>query len=132
MVLAPRGHRTGHSARQHNAGGIGDITGFVIDDLVTGIEQRPQGDIDGFRNADGNQHFAQGLVAHAKMALHVVRNGTPQPRQTEIGTVAGAALFQRVDGGFTDVPRRGEVRLPDAKGDHVPHGLDDFKKVPDA
>ena len=66
------------------------------------------------------------------MALHVVRDRATQAREAQIGTVPRAAFLQRVDGGLADVPRRGEIRLADTEGNHVPHGLDDFEKIADA
>ena len=42
------------------------------------------------------------------------------------------ALFQRVNGGLADVPRRDEVGFADAERNHVLHLRDDFEKVADA
>ena len=52
--------------------------------------------------------------------------------EAEIGSVAGPAPFQRVNGRLANVPGRDKIRLPHAEGDDILHALDDVKKIADA
>ena len=59
-------------------------------------------------------------------------DGAAQFDQAEVRGVMRLALFQRVDGGFADVPGRVEIRLADAERDDVLHRLDDVEEIADA
>ena len=125
-------HRHRHGVGQHDAGRVGDITRFVIDHLVAGVEQRAQRDVDGFGNADGDEHLACGIIGHAEESIDVAGDGFAQREQAEIGGVGRLAFFQRVNGGLADVPWRDEVRFADAERDHVVAALHEFEEVADA
>ena len=125
-------HGGSYAVGHIDAGGIGDITGFVIKNLVPRIQNGTESEIYGFAYAYRHQHFAQGVVVDMEESVHVFDDGTAQGFQPIVGSVGGVPLFQGVNGRFPYVPRRHEVRLPYAQGDDIRASRDQVKKFPDA
>jgi hypothetical protein len=104
----------------------------VIDDFVTGVEQGAESEVDGLGDAHGDEDLGEGFVGDAEVFADIIGDGAAEAGEAEIRGVAGAAALEGEDGGFADVPGRGEVRLADAERDDIVHGLDDFEEVADA
>jgi galactose-1-phosphate uridylyltransferase len=72
------------------------------------------------------------MVADGIIFLGIFADGAAQFDRAEVRGVVRLALFERVNAGLADVPRRVKIRLADAERNHVLHLGDDFKKVADA
>ncbi len=72
------------------------------------------------------------MVGRAEVLGHVTTDGLAQFQQTEVGGVARLAAFECKDGGFANVPRRGEIRLAHAQRNDFRPTLDQFKKFTNA
>ena len=132
LVLALRLDGDGHAVREGDQGAVRDVAGLVINDLVAGVGDGADGEVEGFADADGDQDFIGRVVHAAEFLFHIGGEGLAQLEQAEVGGVAGRAALQGVDGVFADVPGGGEVRLADAQRDHVLHRADDVEEVADA
>jgi len=132
FILGAGRDRDRLASGQRDARAVGDITWLVVEHLVARIEQGAQGEIDSLGDAHGDDDFVMGVVGDGEILLHILGNRAAQAWIAEIGGVAGAALFQGIDGGLADMPRRDKVGLTDTEGDDPLHRLDDFKKVADS
>ena len=132
LVPALRLDGDGHAVSEGDEGAVRDVAGLVVDDLVAGIGDGADGEVERLADADGDEDFIGRVVHAAELPLHVGGEGLAQLEQAEVGGVAGRAALQRVDGVFADVPGGGEVRLADAQRDHVLHRADDVEEVADA
>ena len=104
----------------------------MVEHFVAGIQQRPQGQIDRFGDADRNEDFGERFIGNLKMPTHIVGDRAAKPGQPEIRGVASASALQGENRRLANVPRRREIRLPDAQRDDIVHRLDDFEKVANA
>ncbi len=77
-LICACGDSTRDAASHDDAGGIGNITGLVINDLVSLVQERPQGQINRFSNTDGPEALRKGFVADAKVFLDVVRDAAAE------------------------------------------------------
>ena len=100
---------------------IGDIARLVIKNLVAGIHNRPQRDVERFADANGHEDFRLRIVLNVKIVRDISADGLAQFQQAEIGCVTGLAVFERIDRGFPDVPRRREARLTNPERDDILH-----------
>ena len=66
------------------------------------------------------------------MPTHIVGDRAAQSREPKIRGVASASALQGENRRLANVPRRREIRLPDAQRDDIVHRLDDFEKVANA
>ena len=134
VVLGVSGHRQCLAMRQADAGMVGHVTGLVIHHLVPRIEKRAEGQVEGLRNADRHDHLVFGTVVHAEGLGHITGDLLAQLGRAEIRGVKGAPLFETVDGGFADVPGRGEIGFADAERNDLLafHFGHEFKKVANA
>ena len=118
--------------RENDRRRVRDVTGLVVQHLVARIDHRAQGQVQRLAHADGDEDFVLRVVGSLERLLHVARELLAQLEQAQVGRVVRRAPFQREERGFADVPRRIEVRLPDAETDDVLHRADDVEEVPDA
>ena len=100
--------------------------------LVAGIQQRTKSDVERLADADGDENFILGPVTDIEILFNVTVDGAAQFDEAEVRSVMRFAFFERVNGGFADVPGGVEIRFADAERNHVLHLRDDFKKVADA
>ena len=63
---------------------------------------------------------------------HTCLGTLAQLRQARVGRVGRVPALEGVDPGFAHPPRRDEIRLPDAEGDHVVALGGDVEELPDA
>ena len=77
-ILFGRFHRHGPTVGQHDARTVGNIAGFVKNHFVTGIEQRPQGQVDRLGNAHRHQHFGRRSVGDFEKLRDVAGDGFAQ------------------------------------------------------
>ena len=101
------------------------------DDLVAGVDRRPQGEVDGLRRADGDEDLAGRVVADAVAALEVVGDRLPQLERAVVARVVGPLGAEARDPGLDDLGRRGEVGLPHPEADDVLHRRRDVEEAPD-
>ena len=122
------GDAAGHLSERPVAheGGHGD------DDLVPGIHQDPDRQVDGLTAAHSDQDLVGVVVFQVKAAAEIVGDLPPQFQHTGIGGILGVAPLQRVDACVPDVPGGDKIGLTDAQGDGVCHLLQDIKKLADA
>ena len=124
-------HRDRHAVCHPDFGVIGDIAGFVVDDLVARIRDRADCQVQRLADADRDDAFMHRIIFHLVIFRHIVADGFAQREQAQIGGVARMAAFQRVDRPLPDRPRRDEIRFSDSEGDHIVHRVDQFEKVAD-
>ena len=74
--LAGYWHR--HRMSQHHAGGVADVARLVVNDFITGVEHRPQSQVQSLAHTDRHQDLRLRIVADAEMLLDVVRNALAQ------------------------------------------------------
>ena len=86
----------------------------MINDFITGIQQRAQGEVDGLTNAHGDQHFFFRNVVNMEKLAHILGDRFAQGEQAEVRGVAGLTFFQRINRRLTDVPWGSEIRLAHA------------------
>jgi hypothetical protein len=98
--------------RERDARMITDVTRLVEHHLVARIHERAESDIQRLTHADGHKNFVLGAVADVKILFNVAIDGAAQFDEAEVRGVMRFALFQRVNGGLADVPRRIEVGSP--------------------
>ena len=132
LLLGTGGHGHGNAASQQDAGAVGDIAGLVVEDLVAGIEQGAERDVDGLGDTHGDDDFVVGVVGDGEMLLDVGGDRPAKARRAEIGRIAGVSLFERIDRRLADVPRGDKIRLADPQRDDLLHRLDDLKEVADS
>ena len=93
----------------------------MIKDLVAGIDDGPQGDVEAFANANGHEDFRFRVVVDVIGLLQVRADGLAELDQAEIGSVIGAPAFQRENRRFANMPRRDETRFANAEGHDIIH-----------
>ena len=125
-------NRNRNAVRHPHFRRVGDETGFRIQHLVTGVEERPHGDIERFTDADGDDAFIFGTVRNVIIVAHITADFPAQRRRSKIRSIAGMTFFQRKNTGFPDGPRRHEIRLADTETDHIVHRIDEIEKAPDS
>ena len=121
-------HAVCHADLRH----IGNVAGFVENDLIAGGGNGTDHQVQRLADANGDQAFALGIVLHPVVPCQIVADRFTQGESPQIACVAGSALFQRKKGTFADRPRRHEIRFPHAQRDHILHGADDIKKLADS
>ena len=104
----------------------------MVEHFVAGIQQRPQGQIDRFGDTDRNEDFGERFIGNLKMPTHIVGDRAAKSREPEVRGVSSATSLQRENRRLANVPRRREIRLPDAQRNNIIHRLDDFEKVANA
>ena len=104
-----------HAVSHFDAGAVGDVAGFVIDDFIAGVEDGAEGDVEGFGDANGDEDLGFGVVADVEELIDVIGDGDTKAFESEIGGVAGLAAFERFDGGVTNGPGGRFVGLADAE-----------------
>ena len=129
LVFRTGGDRHGNAVGEDDARVVAHITRLVVEHFIAGIQDGAQGQVDRLGNANGHDHLGLRIIRNAEMFLDVFGDGGAQGGCAEVGSVARAALFQGVNGGFADVPGRVEVWLANAKRDDVRHALHDLKEV---
>ena len=132
LVLRLQLHIHRHAARHLGEGAVAHERGHGHDDLVAGIEQTAQGQVDGLAAAHGDQDLLGVVVVQVKAAAEIVGDLPPQLQHTGVGGVLGVAPLQGVDTRVPDVPGGDKVGLTDAQGDGVGHLLQDVEKLADA
>ena len=130
-VLLPGRHADRGSAGENNAGGIRNIAGFRNQRFIAGGKKRPQGDINGFGRADGDQNLVLGAVLDAKPPVQIQGDFPSQLRKAAVGRILGFPVHNRVDSRVADMVRGFEVGLADAEGDGILHGGSHVKEPPD-
>ena len=114
---------------QNHAGRVTNIARLVVNDFITGVEHRPQSQVQSLAHTDRHQDLRLRIVADAEVLLDVVRNALAQFQQTQVGSVLGATPFQRVNRRLTNVPRGGEIWLSDPQRNDARGVLDEFEEV---
>ena len=132
LILGACGHGHRDTAGQQDAGAVGDVARFVVEDLVARIEKGAEGQVDCLGDTDGDDDLVVRIVADREVTLHVGGDGATEARGTEVGGVAGATLFQRVNRRLPDMPRGDKVGFADAEGDDLLHRLNDLEEVADS
>src|SRR5687767_15454750 len=97
--------------RHRDAWRIADVTRFVINNFVARVRHGAKGDVHRFADADRNDDLVLRMIVDVKFLRDMAGDHFTQPQETKVGSVARFSTFQRVNGGFPDVPRRDEVRL---------------------
>ncbi len=110
---------------------IGDKGRCRDDDLVPWIEHGGQGQVEGLRDTDGHQELGLRIVANTILPLQVIGKSNAQLQDAGIGSVLGIPSLQRAKAGLENGIGCGEIRLPDAEGDHVVHRGGDIEESPD-
>src|SRR5215210_5836617 len=67
VVFRKGRHRDWNAVREHNARTVADVTWLVVEHLFTKVEQRAQGEIDGFGNAYRDDDLARRVVDDAEV-----------------------------------------------------------------
>ena len=132
LVLLMAGHMHRHAAGQGGDGFVAHKARLRDDHLIPGLHQRADAHINGFAAAHRHQHFVQRVVAQAHAAFQIFCDLGAQLLQAGIGSVAGAAVFQALNAGFTHSPRRFKVRLTHAQTDALGHVGSQIKEFADA
>ena len=130
--ILPRFHAHGSSARENHAGAVADIAGFRHQHLVAGGKHGPQGYVNGFAGAHGDDHLRVRVVRRVIAPLQITADLLTQRQQTAIGRILRLAVHNAVNGGIADVIRRNEVRLAHAEGNRVLHGGGQIKETANA
>ena len=73
---ARHGHR--HAVGQRDAGRVADIARFVVNDLIAGIDDGPQRDVERLADADADEDLRLRVVAHAESPGDVAADGRTQ------------------------------------------------------
>ena len=73
---ARHGHR--HAVGQRDAGRVADIARFVVNDLIAGIDDGPQRDVERLADADADEDLRLRIVAHAESPGDVAADGRTQ------------------------------------------------------
>ncbi len=114
-VLHPGGQRDGRAAGEDHLRLVGDEARGGDDDLIAGIEHRRQRQIERLRDADGDQHFAAGVVFNAVTQTQVVGDGAAQLDRPRVGGVVRVAVLDGAQAGLQDRRRGDEVGFADAR-----------------
>ena len=108
----------GHRARLLDHLGIADPVGRGDDDLVPGVAQRHQGNVNRVLGARSD-HDLPGLIFQAEIGLQAVAGGLAQLHQAGGRGVLGLVVLDGLNARLLDVLGRGEVRLACAEADDV-------------
>ena len=73
----------------------------MVENLIPGIEQTAQCQINSFAHAYRGQNLAQGVVLHVKKISHILANRAAQSLQTIVAGIGCVSLFQRGNGGLS-------------------------------
>ena len=130
LRLARHGH--GHAVRERDARRVAHVARLVIDDFVTRIDDRAERDVHRLTHTDGDDDLVLRVVGDVEMLFEADGDGFAQLEQAKVRRVAGAAFFEREDGGLADVPRGDEIWLTHAERDDILHSLHDIEKIADA
>src|ERR1041385_1303914 len=98
-----------------NTGMITDIARLMIKHLVTRIQERAQGKVEGLGNTYRNNNFILRIVFEFEAPLHVAADGPAKFNQAKIVRVTGLTLFQRENGRLANMPRRNKIRFTNPK-----------------
>ena len=131
VVLCLGLHHHGHSVGHVDGRTVADVAGFVIDDFVPRIQQGAEGQVQGLRDAHSDDDFLGRIVGHMEFFRDVFGDAFPQFQQAEVAGVGGLAFFEGIDRCLPDVPGGREVRLADAKRDHIAGVEDQFEEFAD-
>ena len=132
LILRLQLHIHRGAAGHGGQGSVAHEGGHGHDDLVPGIEQAAQGQVDGLTAAHGDHDLVGKIVVQVEAAGQIGGDLPPQLGHTGVAGVLGEALLQGVDAGVPDVPGGNEIGLTDTQGDGVLHLLQNVKKAPDA
>ena len=131
MLLTGRDpHRD--AASELDARRVGHKTRLVVDDLIAGIQDRPQAGVDRLGGAHRDGQLAYGVVADPIMVLEVLGDQPAQLQDAAVGGVVGLPVVEAVDRRAGDGLRRREVRLADGETDDVLHLRQHVKEAADA
>ena len=125
--LASHWHR--HRMSQNHAGRVTDIARLVVNDFITGVEHRPESQVQSLANTDRHQHLRLRVIANPEVLLDIVRNALAQFQQAQVGSVLGTTAFQSVNRRLTNMPRGGKIWLSDPQRNHTRGVLDEFEEV---
>ena len=123
-------HRDG--PRHLGQGAVADEGGGGHDDLVSGVQDDPHGQVDGLAAAHSDQDLPVVLIVEVKAALQVGGDLPAELEHTGVGGILGVAPLQGIDTRVTDVPGGNEVGLTDTQGDGIGHLLQNVEELADA
>ncbi len=104
-------HRHWDSPGHDHRGAVRHVGGFGNDDFVPGVNQGPEGKVNGLTPPHRNQDLILRIVLEMKAPFQIVCDLHPQFPQPRIGGVCSALFLQGVDGLIPDVPRRSKIWL---------------------
>ncbi len=121
-----------HSADQRHVRGVGHIARLDKDDLVAGIDDAAQSDIEPLADAHGDDDVSIGIVVGVIFTLDIFSDETAELRQPAVGSVMRAAVPDGVNAGIGNPPRGDKIRLTHAERYAVRRGVHDVEKFPDS
>ena len=101
--------------RQDSTGFIGNVAGLRNQHLISRIDHRAQGDINGFRPSHRDQYLMGGIILQIKPSFQIVADFHLQFLQTGIGGIECPPLFQGINALVPDMPGRIKIRFSDAQ-----------------
>ena len=131
VVLEPGRDPDRRPAGERDRGHVGDVRRLVQDHLVTGVAGRPQGEVDRFGRADGDEDLGRRVVADAVATVEVGRQRPAQLDRPVVARVVGPTAHQAGHAGLDDVGRGVEVGLPHPEADDVVHRRQDVEEPAD-
>jgi hypothetical protein len=111
---------------------ITDVTRLVINNFVARITNSAQSNIERFADANCNNDLRLRIVGDVEILLDHRGDGFAQFRKAEIRSVSRAAVFERVNGRFANVPRRDEIGFAHAERNDALLALNDVEEFADA
>ena len=121
----------GNTARKTRNGLVADVARLRNDDLVAGVGDGADGDVDGFTAADGNENFVFWIVLKVVFAGEITRDLIAQLLRSSVRRVARLSVLKRVNARHTDMPGGTEIGLANAEGYDVFHRVRNVEEASD-
>src|ERR1051326_8170556 len=117
---------------QDGAWMITNVTGLMIKEFVTRIQQGSHCQVQCFRDPDRHDDFIFRIVLEIEQTPDITGDCPAQFKQTQIIRVTGLTSLERKDRRFPNMPGSHEIGLPDPKTNGIRDFFDNGKEVSNA